>query len=125
MDLMGLYGDNLTKSMFFRSKLDGCQIIGKYVRVSLEPGPVLDVWLTPRGKMREGFSARKLGCLLKGWKGDEQWVVLDGEAWCKSSNLGCINDNLRLLGLKKKPCVSAQTQAMRLAALARARKPPK
>lgn len=124
MDLRSIYGEVLTRSMFFNSSHDGCQIIGKCARVSLEFDgniPVLDIWLTPKGKMREGFTQRKLNFLLKGWVGEEKWVVLDGEAWCKSMELSSINNNLKILGLKKKPVVTEETKAIRLMALKRAR----
>jgi len=124
MNLKDIYGDSLTKSMFFNSTFDGCQIIGKYARISLEFDgniPVLDIWLTPKGKMREGFTSRKLTFLLKKWVGEEKWVVLDGEAWCKSRELSSVNNNLKILGLKKKPVVTEETKAIRLMALKRAR----
>lgn len=109
-NLKEIYGEEFARSMFVHDEAEYTQyqIVGKYCVISLEwvgNIPILDIWLTPKGRLADGFSSKKLTGMINAWKGDlgAIWVRLDGEAYVKTKNMQSIVDNRVLLGLKKKP----------------------
>lgn len=114
MNLKSIYCGEFANSMF-KKDLDDFkqyQIIGKNCLISLE-GNEIDIWLTPKGKLTEGFTERKLTGLINAWKGGEKWTRLYGEAFLKTKNFESIVVNRLLLGIKKKPAVSDEIKLAR------------
>jgi len=85
-------------------------IVGKFCIITSQGGGRCDVWLCNSKDLAEGLSTRKLNILLKKLRLKEGFTVLDGEAYAHCRGKKLIENNLKLLGIRKRRQITEKSR---------------
>jgi len=77
-------------------------IIGKFCLIASLGGNRWDVWLCNPKNLIKGLSTRKLNVLLENLQQEAGFTVLVGEAYTKVQGTELIENNLDLMGIRKR-----------------------
>lgn len=90
-------------------------IVGKFCIVAPLGGDQWDLWLCNPKDLAQGLTTRKLRILLEKLRLNAAFTVLDGEAYANLQGTALIENNLDLLGIRKKRQLSEEhRQKLRL-----------
>lgn len=83
-------------------------IVGKFCLIATLGGDRWDVWLCNPKDISKGLSTRKLNVLLEKLQQEEGFTALNGEAYAQVQGKELVENNLDLLGIRKRMQLSEE-----------------